>query len=91
LAGQDEAVEVAKIAEDERNLAERVLARWGEPLLYARVDVMRGEGGKALVGEVELIEPSLFLVHCPEALHGFAKAIAARARKGKGKLASTEP
>jgi hypothetical protein len=68
------------IADDERRLAERVLARFDAPLLYARVDVMRDDEGEARLSEVELIEPSLFLAQSPEAASRFAGAIARVAR-----------
>jgi glutathione synthase/RimK-type ligase-like ATP-grasp enzyme len=64
------------IAPDERALAERALATVGHPLLYARVDVARDAAGRVLVMELELIEPSLFLVQHPPALERFADAIA---------------
>jgi glutathione synthase/RimK-type ligase-like ATP-grasp enzyme len=78
LSGQEESVARAEIAPEERRFAERVLARFPAPLLYARVDVMRGPGGEILLSELEVIEPSLFLVHCPEALRALAEAIALR-------------
>ena len=80
LSGDDESVSRADVAVDEQSLAERVLARFREPLLYARVDIMRGKGGEPLLSEVELIEPSLFLIQCPEAAARLAEAIARRVR-----------
>jgi hypothetical protein len=81
FAGAEEQVSsgAIAIADDERRLAERVLSRFDVPLLYARVDVMRDEKGAPLLGEVELIEPSLFLVQSPGATPRFAAAIARRA------------
>jgi glutathione synthase/RimK-type ligase-like ATP-grasp enzyme len=35
----------------------------GEPLLYARVDLLRDREGQLVLNELELIEPSLFLRH----------------------------
>jgi O-ureido-D-serine cyclo-ligase len=46
------------------------------PLLYARVDLVAGARGEPLVLEVELAEPSLFLVHSEGAVERFADAIA---------------
>ncbi|HEY7599383.1 MAG TPA: hypothetical protein VH741_05610, partial [Candidatus Limnocylindrales bacterium] len=49
---------------DELALAERVLAAVpGGPdrLLYARVDLVPGDGGRPLLIELELTEPSLFM------------------------------
>ena len=39
----------------------------GEPLLYGRVDALRGDDGRLVLNELELVEPSLFLRHAPEA------------------------
>ena len=59
--------------------AERILAEVPEGLLYARIDLARDGEGKPVLMELELIEPSLFLVEKPEALDRFAAAIVARA------------
>jgi len=82
FAGQDESVsEAVPIAPDEAALAEGVLA--GLPalaakLLYARIDVVRGAEGAPELMELELIEPSLFLVQRPPALARLAEALARR-------------
>lgn len=47
--------------------AETALKAWGEDLLYARVDLVKGPSGEWLVMELELIEPYLYL---PFALDG---------------------
>ncbi|MCB9729423.1 MAG: hypothetical protein H6744_01770 [Deltaproteobacteria bacterium] len=66
--------------------ARRLLALAGErlgleaPLLYARVDFLRGPGGALCLNELELVEPSLFFRHAPAAAPRFADAILARAR-----------
>jgi glutathione synthase/RimK-type ligase-like ATP-grasp enzyme len=65
------------IDSDERALALQALATVTQPLLYARVDVARDARGRPLVMELELIEPSLFLLQHPPALERFADAIAA--------------
>jgi len=64
--GTHEAVEPTA---EEIDAAERAVAiAPGEPL-YARVDIVSGEGGRPLVIELELIEPSLYLdVHPPAAV-----------------------
>lgn len=50
---------------DERALAEQVLAAlpFSDPLLYARVDLLRGEDGAPVLLELELTEPSLFFAY----------------------------
>jgi len=63
---------------DERMFAERALAAVGEPLLYARVDVIPDETGALRLAELELLEPSLFLRQHPPALDRFVAAILAR-------------
>ena len=63
------------IAEDERALADRVVAPLASELLYARVDVVRDEDDKLRLLELELIEPSLFLKQCPRALERLTDAI----------------
>jgi glutathione synthase/RimK-type ligase-like ATP-grasp enzyme len=80
--GAESVSEAIPIAADERAFAERVLAiprAEAEELLYARVDVLRDEHGTLRVMELELIEPSLFLLQSPEALRRFVAAIEARA------------
>jgi hypothetical protein len=75
---EDESVSPARLVEaPERALALQALATVGEPLLYARVDVAPGAHGRPLIMELELIEPSLFLLQHPPALERFADAIAA--------------
>ncbi len=54
IAGHDPAA-------DERDAAERILAAVEEPLLYARVDLVRGLSGAPELIELELIEPDLYL------------------------------
>ena len=47
-------------------------------MLYARVDIVRDDGGRPMVAEVELIEPSLFLEQCEEAKQRLVEGIVAR-------------
>lgn len=83
LAGGDESVSAAQpIADDERAFAERALAPMVDELLYARVDVVRDPSGALRIMELELLEPSLFLVQRPEAADRLAEGIVRRARRG---------
>ena len=60
-------------------LAEAVLAEVGEPLLYARVDVVPGPDGAPLLIELEVTEPQLFLRFSGAAVRRLADAVVARA------------
>jgi glutathione synthase/RimK-type ligase-like ATP-grasp enzyme len=64
------------IADDERALAEAVLEPLAGRLLYGRVDVARGRDGRPMVMELELVEPSLFLLQSRAALDRLADGIA---------------
>ena len=86
FAGDPQRVsDAVAIAPDEARIAEEILARVATrlsthvaPLLYARVDLARGEDGRPLLMELELIEPSLFLVRSPPALDRLVAAIKRR-------------
>jgi glutathione synthase/RimK-type ligase-like ATP-grasp enzyme len=58
----------------ERAVAEQVLAAVGEPLLYARVDLLPGPDGPLLL-ELEVTEPYLFLGTADGAADRFAAAV----------------
>jgi len=60
------------------DLAKAALAVVGQPLLYARVDLVPGPDGPLLL-ELELTEPSLFLRHAEGATARFAAAVRRRA------------
>jgi glutathione synthase/RimK-type ligase-like ATP-grasp enzyme len=62
--------------EDERQVAETAFRACSldEPL-YARVDLIRDDRGRAVVLELELTEPSLYFLHAPEAAGRFADAL----------------
>ncbi len=65
---------------EERSLAERVMAHLpgdSSGLLYARVDFVPGPDGKALILEVELTEPFLFLAFSEGAVERLADCIVA--------------
>lgn len=72
--------EALAIEPDELALGERALAGIASDLLYARVDVARGEDGRPRVMELELVEPSLFLTQSPTALARLVDGIARRLR-----------
>jgi len=76
----ERASEAQPIAFDEKALAGAIFARFGAGLLYGRLDLARDDQGKPRVMELELIEPSLFLLQCDAALTHFAHAIARLAR-----------
>ncbi|WP_202638540.1 ATP-grasp domain-containing protein [Bailinhaonella thermotolerans] len=62
-------------AADQLELARAVLAEIGEPLLYARVDLVRSASGDPLLIELELTEPHLFLAAHEKAPARFAGAL----------------
>jgi glutathione synthase/RimK-type ligase-like ATP-grasp enzyme len=64
-------------AEDELAAAQAILAAVEEPLLYARVDLVRGLDGRPLLMELELVEPDLYLAYGDRAPAAFADAVAA--------------
>ena len=83
FTGDDESVSDARPPSDaEHAFATRVLEVVPGSLLYGRVDVIEDpqEGGRLLLAELELLEPSLFLKQHPPALERFADAIVERAR-----------
>lgn len=75
--------------ESERLLAERVMALvtqasgpapWadGSSLLYGRADFLWDDDGQSVLTELELVEPSLFFRHGPEAASKLAQALLRR-------------
>ena len=77
----DENLVVARAAaDDERTLARAIIAevseRFGVPL-YARVDMVREDGGRPVLLELELIEPRLYFEQAPGAAGRFAAAVLA--------------
>ncbi|HYI40532.1 MAG TPA: hypothetical protein VE053_09465 [Allosphingosinicella sp.] len=62
----------------EHEAAARILAAAEEPLLYARIDLVRGLDGAPQLIELELIEPDLYLGYDEGAGGRFAKAVAER-------------
>ncbi|HZC16921.1 MAG TPA: transporter [Caulobacteraceae bacterium] len=55
--------------------ADAVLAVAPIPLVYARVDLLRGPGGGFWLVELEAIEPDLYLEHAPDGGAAFAAAV----------------
>jgi glutathione synthase/RimK-type ligase-like ATP-grasp enzyme len=86
----------AEAPADARALAEAALAatdrlhRCG-PLLYARIDMLRGEDGDFRLMELELIEPSLFLMHAPDRGAMFAEGVATALADRTASHAGREP
>lgn len=60
---------------DEHEAAARILAAVEEPLLYARVDLVRGLDGAPRMIELELIEPDLYLGYDEGAGARFAASV----------------
>lgn len=59
---------------------EHVAQRFGEPPLYARVDMLTGDDKSPVLLELEAIEPALYLSSVPGAAERLAEAIMAAAR-----------
>ena len=70
------------ISAAERAVGEAALAPFRATLLYGRVDVAPGPDGRPVVMELELVEPSLFLLQEPRALARLADSITARLARG---------
>lgn len=68
-------------AADELAAAENILAAVDEPLLYARVDLVRGLDGAPALMELELVEPDLYLQHDPAGGRAFVEAVRSMARR----------
>jgi hypothetical protein len=76
FAEDEESVsEAVPIAPDELSAAESALAAVDGPLMYGRVDLARDDRGEPMVMEMELIEPSLYLLQHGPALERLVAAI----------------
>jgi glutathione synthase/RimK-type ligase-like ATP-grasp enzyme len=62
---------------DELAAAEAIQAATDDPLLYARIDLVRGLDDRPQLMELELVEPDLYLGYGKEAPAAFAAAVAA--------------
>ncbi len=79
LEGDAEQVSKARPpTSDERAFGRAVLGELPEELLYARIDVLRDEGGWLVLSELELIEPTLYLPQHPPAVERLVTGIARR-------------
>jgi len=76
--GVEELSDALPVSDAERRLADRALGCVDAGLLYARVDVMTDGDGITLISELELMEPSLYLLQSPPALDRFVAAMARR-------------
>lgn len=72
---EEEVSEALEPADADLRIAEQAMACVDGELLYARVDIIDGDNGEPLVSELELIEPSLFLLQHPPALERLVAAI----------------
>jgi hypothetical protein len=75
FAGQDEVVTSVALEADEVALAQRVIGALDDELLYARIDLARDDGGRPMLMELELVEPSLFFGHGPTGLERLVAAL----------------
>ncbi len=73
-------------APDELAAAENILAAVDEPLLYARVDLVRGLDGAPALMELELVEPDLYLQHDPAGGRAFVQTVRSVARRPTASL-----
>jgi glutathione synthase/RimK-type ligase-like ATP-grasp enzyme len=82
-----EEIEAREPDNEERVLAANVLGAlpFADPLAYARVDLIRAADGRPLLLELELTEPSLFLVHAPGSAKRFASCLLAHCRGFPGR------
>lgn len=76
---QDEQVFLREPISDEmREIAGRVMGVAGKAYLYARVDVIPDDDGSLMLSELEMLEPSLFFPHFPEAVGVFVRGLEKR-------------
>lgn len=81
-----EAISARRASATERAIADHIFAtlaalpafRSEQPLLYARVDLLRDDHGQPRLLELELTEPSFFFAHGPGAADRLAQALGRR-------------
>lgn len=76
--GVEQVSEALPISAAELATGSAALAGLGDEMLYARVDVAPGPDGVPVVMELELVEPSLFLLQSPTALARLVAGVARR-------------
>ncbi|MGA8533025.1 MAG: hypothetical protein WB615_02825, partial [Candidatus Tumulicola sp.] len=75
LVVSDEQSALVQVTAEELHVAAEALAAIPGDALYARIDLLHDDRGNALVSEIELIEPGLYLSIYPAARSAFADAI----------------
>lgn len=80
----EETIEPRTPSADELSIAQSALTAmpFEQPLLYARVDLIRDDDGAPRLLELELVEPSVFAAHADGVAECFAQAILRRLRTG---------
>ena len=80
----EEIIEPRTPSPDELDVAQRALTAiaFDKPLLYARVDLVRGDDGTPRLLELELVEPSVFAAHGDGVAERFSRVIMQRALAG---------
>lgn len=76
--GVEQVSDALPISAAELATGSAALAGFGDEMLYARVDVAPDADGVPVVMELELVEPSLFLLQSPQALARLVAAVARR-------------
>ena len=66
------------LQDGELNLAREIVEKIDVEWLYARVDFLRDRDGELKLSELELVEPSLFFRHCPQAADHLAACLCRR-------------
>ena len=78
--GEERVSDAIMLDDEELAFGERVMSLVEGELLYGRVDVIRDHDGGLRLSELELLEPSLFLIQHPPAMERLVEAIVERAR-----------